>query len=612
MQRFWVACLLGTIPSFGAEVSGRVLDPSGAAIAGARVAARNRVGLVRETTTNSQGDFHLPADKVDVVLVISAPGFARREIRPQPDQALEVRLELAPVHDAITVSGSAIAAPLGEQATSISLIPRSEIALRNEASLVDLLRGVPGVAVSQTGHRGGAASLFVRGGDSKYNLVLIDGVPVNDMRLGGYFDFAHLPTDHLDRIEVIRGPQSAVYGSYANAGVVNVVTRLEEAPPQLDLLAEGGTFATHRFAAAGAGSWRGFRVAASASRLDTDGDVVNSDYRNENLSLNLGRRFRRQDLSFRGGFNSSENGVPGPYGSNHAGNFAGLDRVSRNANNFSTYLVRYDLDVTPRLRQEIFGSFFLNNNSYRDGSGSMSFNKDLRGTGEARTTVSVSERYTLAFGFAFSREEVKNTFISDDSFRAFPLRRDQEGIYLENRFRLARRLFINAGARAEVIQTPRIPGNSAFGRPEFAAQTIERVNPKLGVAWVARPSTRMHASFGTGIRPPGGFDLAFTNNPALKPERTLSVDAGIEQQFGSRVLMDATYFHNRYDDLIVSLGGSLSRLGSYRSDNLANSRAQGVELAGHWRPSIRVAISGHYTWLDTEILALDEIGRAHV
>lgn len=592
----WLA-LCATCPA--AVTSGKILDQSGTPVAGARVQLIVATGPVIETTSDIRGAFLIDSgNRIGATLSISAPGFARKEVNVTEN--LEVALEIAPVADTITVIGSVVPAPLTEQASSITIIPRSEITSRNEALTLDLLRSIPGVIVAQTGQRGGATSLFVRGGDSKFNLVLIDGVPVNDMRLGGFFDFAHIPTDYLDSIEVIRGPQSAVYGSYANSSVINFRTRLEETAPTLGVLAEGGTFATRRFAVNGAGSVQGWRGSVAASRLDTEGEVDNNDYRNENVSLGAGKRFGRHDLSFRGALNSSESGVPGPYGSNPVGNYSGLDRVSRNWNNFSDYVLRYSADLTPRIRQEVYGTYFQNNNAYRSRFG-WSFNKDRRGTGETRTTIAINDRYTIAFGYAFAREGVRNTFITDAGGRVFLLERDEHGLYVENRFRLGSRLFINAGLRTEVVDTPALPLFTPF-----AAHKLTRTNPKIGAAYHLTASMRAHASFGTGLRPPGGFDLAFTNNPVLKPERTRSFDAGIEQRLGRSVSLDATYFYNQYYDLIVSLGGSLARLGSYRTDNLANSRAQGAEFSLNYRPSSKVAMTGNYTFLDSEILSLDK------
>jgi len=178
-------------------------------------------------------------------------------------------------------------------------------------------------------------------------------------------------------------------------------------------------------------------------------------------------------------------------------------------------------------------------------------------------------------------------------------------VYLENRFEIGGRLFLNAGVRGEFFRTPSIP-TDGFSRPLFPQSSISRANPKVAAAYVLAPGTRAHASFGTGIRPPSGFELAFTNNPALQPERTRSVDAGLEQKlFHDLLLLDGTYFYNRYYNLIVTLGGSLATLSHYQSDNLANSRAQGAEFSASLRPSRWLFVRGSYTLLETRILSLD-------
>ena len=604
---FFSCCILLSSCAIAATITGKVVDPSDTGVSGARVVVTTRLGLLQQSTTDPAGNFRLDLSGAETGadIVVTAPGFARKTIALDSIDTrtpLTVELEIAPISDSITVTGSAIPAPLSEQGNSVTVIPRVEIEQRNEAAAVELLRFVPGVIVNQTSRPGGTASLFIRGGEANYNLVLIDGAPVNEFRIGGYYDLAHIPTHFLDRIEVSRGAQSAVYGSYANSGVVNFISRLDEGAPQLEAIAEGGSHSTRRFAVGGAGAKRGYRGSVWASRFDTDGETANADYRNESVSLNAGRRFRRQDLSFRGAFISSENGVPGPYGSNPVGNFFGLDRVSRNKNNASTYTLHYEADISSRVRQELFGTFSLANNFYKSGFGT-SFNKDIKGDADARTTVNLSDRYTLALGVAWLREEVRNTFITDSGGSKFLLRRDQTGVYVENRFRFGKRLYVNAGARTEIFDTPAIPAGA--GRPVLPAHTVTRVNPRIAAGFAVSSTTRAHGSFGTGIRPPGGFELAFTNNPALKPERTISMDAGVEQQLGSRLSVDATYFYNRYSDLIVSLGGSLARLGQYRTDNLANARSQGLEFSTRFRPSARISVVGAYSLLDTEILSLD-------
>jgi outer membrane receptor protein involved in Fe transport len=331
--------------------------------------------------------------------------------------------------------------------------------------------------------------------------------------------------------------------------------------------------------------------------------VQNNDYRNEDVLLNLARRFGRHSLSMHGYFDSSEVGEPGPWGSNPQHIFTGIDTISRAKNNFSQYGAHYEADLSPRVRQELFGSFFLYNSGFQSQYG-FSFNKDLRGQGEARTIVSVSRHDTASFGVTGGHEEVKNSFITDAGFSTFPIERNEIAVYAENRYEVDGRLFLSAGARAEFFRTPAIPSDG-FSRPLFPESNISRVNPKLAAAYVAGQTTRLHASFGMGLRPPSGFELAFTNNPALKPERTRSVDAGVEQKFGNLLTVDATYFYNRYYDLIVTLGGSLTTLSHYKSDNLANSRAQGAEFSARLRPARWVFVTGSYTLLETRILSLD-------
>ena len=256
------------------------------------------------------------------------------------------------------------------------------------------------------------------------------------------------------------------------------------------------------------------------------------------------------------------------------------------------------------MRQELFGSFFLYNSGFQSQYG-FSFNKDLRGQGEARTIVSVSRHDTASFGVTGGHEEVKNSFITDAGFSTFPIERNEIAVYAENRYEVADRLFLSAGAARRILSHARPFPVTAFRVRCSPQSNISRVNPKLSAAYVAGQDTRLHASFGMGLRPPSGFELAFTNNPALKPERTRSIDAGVEQKFGNLLTLDATYFYNRYYDLIVTLGGSLTTLSHYKSDNLANSQAQGAEFSARLRPARWVFVTGSYTLLETRILSLD-------
>ncbi|MGD0500763.1 MAG: TonB-dependent receptor [Bryobacteraceae bacterium] len=580
-------------------IQGTVVDPSGARIDGAQVSVVTPLGVLRSfPAPNGAFECSLPEGSR---LVVTAPGFASKSIpAASAAPALEIQLDLAPQVDAVRVAGSVMDVAASEQGGSVTVIPGEEIRERNEPLAIGLLRDAPGMTISQNGPTGALSGLSIRGGGPKYNLVEIDGVPVN--AFGGDFDFSHIPSEALDRVEIVRGPQSAVYGPYANSGVVNFVTREPDSPANLDVVAEGGSLGERRFGVSGGGSFAGFGMAASASQMNTDGPVVNSDYRNQNVLVNVTRRFGRQSLTLHGDFDSSENGVPGPWGSDPAHTFTGIDTVSRNKNNFSDYAVRYQADLSSRLRLETFGTLFLNNNGFSSPY-PFTTNQDLRVLGGAQAIVRVSRHYTASVGVGGGSEQVRNSYITDAASLTFPVRRRDEAVYVENRFEFGGRLFLTAGVRAEFLRTGSIPSDG-FSRPYFPAQTNSSANPKLAAAY-SLGGFRFHGSFGTGIRPPYGFDLAYTNNPALKPERTRSFDAGVERRFFRDWLsVDATYFYTRFYDLIVTLGGQLSRLSSFQTDNLANSRAQGTEFSARLRPARWVFVEGSYTWLKTEILSL--------
>jgi outer membrane cobalamin receptor len=588
-----------------AEIKGTVVDPSQRPIAGAQVAAINNVGIIVQQITDDQGryDFNVSPLFENYQLRVTAPGFQMVTVGAN---ASSIKLPLAPVSDAISVIGTAIDIPESQQGTSVSVITSGEIRGRNEAQAVDLLRELPGLTISQNGGRGSVADLFVRGGESKFNLVQLNGIPINSFYFGGLFDFSKVPSDFISEIDVARGPQSAVNGSYAIGSVVNFVTRSPENGPALDLVAEGGTHDERRFAISASGMAHGWGGSGSLSSLDGNGEVQNADFRNDNVFLSAERRWYTQSLYVFGNFNSNEGGEPGAYGSNPKGYFTGLDLVSREKNNTSTYGFHYQNDLTGNFRQDILGGFALNNSHYISSFGD-SFNKDIRGYAEARETYHVASFWTIAGGFVFDREEMKNTYVTDDSFRSFPLRRDNEGIYVDNHLSFAKRLFINAGLREEIYQMPVVPANlTGFQpRPEFPSRTDTRLNPKISGGLV-EGTARFHASFGTGIRPPGGSDLAFTNNPALKAERTESYDIGVEERLlNGRASLDLTWFRNRYRDLIVGLGGSLTKLSQYYTDNVANAVAKGTELSARVRPTDWISLTGNYMWLETEALSLD-------
>jgi outer membrane receptor protein involved in Fe transport len=171
--------------------------------------------------------------------------------------------------------------------------------------------------------------------------------------------------------------------------------------------------------------------------------------------------------------------------------------------------------------------------------------------------------------------------------------------------------------RLERIARSAIDGDAFGSRPALSEDVLWSASPKIAAAFFLREQggaswTRIRVGAGTGIKPPTAFEIAFTDNPSLKPERSRSIDLGVDHAVhGGAVVVDATFFANRYDQLIVAVGSSLQGASRYQTDNIANARARGLELGASWRGPNGLSARAAWTWLDTEVLDVDELpGRA--
>lgn len=598
-----------------ATLDGTVFDPSGRAVRGARVSLLSTLVPLEERQTDARGRFEFTGLRGGTYrLVATMPGFAASPVQVELDESetrtVGFHLALSAIQEHVVVSATLGGALSPQVGSSIDVLTRRDLDQQGAQAVFEVLRDVPGVAVNQTGRRGGVTGVFIRGGNSNYNLVLLDGVEVN--QFGGDFDFASLPVDGVERVEITRGPQSALYGSNAVTGVINIVSRQGQGPPRFTMQAEGGSFTTRRFATGGSGLTHNLSWAYDLSRLDSGGVVANDQYRNQSAFLSLGySRSPRRQAAFHFFGNANDAGAPGPYGSDPLGLFPGIDRISRNKQNLFAYQVNYAEQVSARFRQVVSANVATNDYYFRSPYGD-SFSHNLRGIVNTRSEITVASQDFLVVGFEYNREQIKNTYIADESNAPFLLPRASLAYFAENRWSPSRRWMVITGVRLDDIRTHALPPG-AFGlRPLLPASSVAKANPRIAATYLAREgagrfgTTRLHGSFGSGIRAPNGFELAFTDNPRLKPEKSLSFDSGLEQRFfRDRAVLGVTYFFNRFKDQIVVLGGALTNLSSFISDNLANSRAAGVEAVLRVRPVRSLEFSGHYTRLNASILALD-------
>ena len=624
-----VLCVVVPVLAAAAPVSihGRVLDLSGQPVAGAAVTLRAPSGATRTVRTGRDGAFAFP----DVVpgaydVLVAADGFRAEPSRvfagERESPAIDIALRLAALADSVVVSASYVDVPTSEAASEVFALSRRQLTDRQFNTLADALRLVPGATVAPTGGLGSVTSLFPRGGESDYTLVLVDGIKLNSF--GGGFDFGHLTTFGLGQIEVVRGPQSAVFGSDAIGGVVQLRSALGGRPAARGLV-ETGSLGTTRLAIGTTGTRGAVDWGVSLERASSDGwageapgsadRVTNDDYRASSVALGINwRAGARSTLRADARVETNDRGNPGPFGSNPIGAFGGIDRVSRGANDTGAGSVAFTHQWNPQTALRVQTSYADMRSHFTTAWGD-SDARSRRLNAQAQVDRSFTDVFSATGGAAFEAERADSTYITGAQAQQIPIDRRIGSLFGEARWRFASRLFVTAGVRASAVTRDAIDADpyAWTPRPPLPQDHLVSVNPRAAVSYYVRTSdqsrgnwSRVHASAGTGIRPPDGFEIAYTDNPSLKPERSRSVDGGFEQALaGGLVIADATVFVNHYDDMIVAVGRSLQDYSRYRTDNISNARARGVETSAAIRTRHGVEARVTYTFLDTEVLAVD-------
>lgn len=633
LHLFFVLAL--SLPSLAAAgpVTGRVVDPEGRPVAGARVLVTRTGAPLQTVTTGGDGGFAVDVPDQDrATLRVAADGLRADDVLVEAGENRRdvgtIRLTVNALSESLVVSASHVEVPLTRVTSTVTVISGAELQARGLHSVAEALRAVPGLAVASTGGIGATTGVFPRGGESNFTLAIVDDVPVN--AFGGDVDFGQISTANIDRVEIVRGPQSAVFGSGAIGAVVRVVTR-RGGPPTAAVTAEGGGYGTGRLTAATAGSQGAFEWGAHFDRLQSDGlngerlhtgeTVVNDDYQRQSGAAAMG--WRRGESYLRGDFRYStdERGFPGPFGSNPIGAYTGIDRISRGVNDRSVASIAASLPLTATLRVQAQTGYTRLDSDFASPFGaSDSFSR--RWTGRAQADLRLAQGLDTSAGLEVQRERAGSTYITGAVSQAIPIERTTAGYFAEVRWSARDRLFLVTGLRIEDIRRETIEeAPSRFSpRPLLPADEVVSVNPRVSAGWIVRGGatdyTKVRGAAGTGIRAPDAFELAFTDNPGLRPERSVSAEAGVDQAFARGIgLLEATAFFNEYDDLIVAVG-SFRGSSRFRTDNIANARARGLELAltlrGRLplRRAIDLGARVGYTLLDSEVLEVDRAGSA--
>ena len=503
----------------------------------------------------------------------------------------------------VVVTATRVETPMEEIASSVTVISSKEIERKQKTTVLEVLKGLPGLDVVQNGGVGGATSIFLRGANSEHTLVMIDGVEVNDpISPGRSYDFAHLTVDNIERIEVIRGPQSTLYGSDAIGGVVNIITKKGEGKPKFFLSTEGGSFTTFREATGISGGNKWVNYSFALSRFDTegistaskkDGNYERDGYENTSLSAKLG--FKPMDnlgIDFILRYMDAKTELD---------NFAGVGGDDPNyvqKSNQFLFKTQVGLSLFDQVWSQKLGLALNDHNrdikNKKDSQHPFDYEKG-RYDGQLlkfdwQHHLQLHKTNALMFGLEYEREEGKSKYYWESLWgpgqSIFPKKTANiKGYYIQDEIKLWDRLFATLGIR--------IDDHSRFG-----SETTYRVAPAY---LIKETDTKIKGTFGTGFKAPTLYQLFAPatlwgpiGNKDLKPEKSKGWDFGVEQNFfKNRVTLGATYFRNDFKDLIQFDWGQ-----GYI--NIAKAKTEGVELFASAKPIDDLTLRINYTYTDTE------------
>ncbi|HVO76537.1 MAG TPA: TonB-dependent receptor [Candidatus Bathyarchaeia archaeon] len=483
----------------------------------------------------------------------------------------------------IVVTATRIAWPVEKTASFITVITKRDIEERHAESVGEILRSVVGLDVVQSGSRGKAASLFIRGANSNHCLVMLDGVPVNDPTTGA-FDFSELSPAGIERIEIVRGPHGILYGSNAIGGVVNIITSTGSEGPRRSASLAGGSYRSAEGALSVSGGEKSYHYSYALYGMRTDGLGANDFSRNVALSGAASSRLTSTtDDSVSVRYSAADNGLRGPrFDPDPNAEQSGAQfLVSASYKQFVSDLWSYTLrtsfssreitwkdPVNPLDTGPFAGAGFSEINS---GVKNVAWQNDLR----------LSDGVWLTSGAEWKEERTTNSGYSPFGTTSFDDRIDNLSVFANGISSFKNLPTVSAGVRLD--------DHSEFG----SVATY-----KLSLAYpVPRTGTTLKGSAGTGFRAPSLNELYYPGygNRALAPERTFGYDFGFRQDIGgSAAWFEAAYFANSYRNMITS--DPVTWLAS----NIGKARSSGIELQSSLRPRETVTISGFYAFTRTE------------
>jgi vitamin B12 transporter len=496
--------------------------------------------------------------------------------------------------ESVIVTATRIATPAEQIASSVTVVTAADIAAQDQQTLPQILENMPGLNVVQTGGPGGVTSVFMRGTNSNHVKVLVDGIDVSDPSASGdTFDFGqYLPGD-IARVEVLRGPQSGLYGSDAIGGVINIITKPGAGPLQFNAAAEGGSFDTFNQTGSVSGSDSGFSYFADIQHLHAGATPVTPSYllapgqkRNPDYDDNLTGSTKlgyaiidNLDLGFAGRFTNTTSKTTGD-------NFlTGFPETQQAVNTTNGYYARgtAHLVLFDGILDQTLGFGFTHNHSNNlDPLSGLSNFAGQRAKLDYQGNIALGEGEVLVIGADHERESI--------------------GIPLK--------AATTTDAGLAELQSSLGDLNSAVNvrydsNDQFGDHATFRVAPTY---LIEATGTRLKASVGTGFKAPTLADLfqnfpsfGFFANPNLKPETSTGYDAGFEQALGGSTTFGATFYYNNIRNLINDNATFTSLT------NVGKAITEGVEAFAETKLSDDLSLRADYTYTDAHDADLNQV-----
>lgn len=477
-------------------------------------------------------------------------------------------------------------------ANSISLIDSFEISAKNARNLSELLYNEYGLSITTQGGPGTLTNVYIRGSNSNYVLVLLDGVELNlNNDPSGVFDFSSFPVDNIERIEILRGPQSTLYGSDAMAGIINIITKKGVGKPSIELNAVGGSYKTYKLSALSNGSFDIFNYSLSISRFGSEGfSIAKEEYGNrekdgylkdqiisriglrisDNVSNNLLFRFIKSDTDL------DQSGIQGDdptyiYNLEET-NFSNETKLNLFENFWNQ---KINLSLQRNVRKYKFDETPNNPASSRSLYDGRKYKFDWQ------NNFNISSNNLLSFGFDFQYDEALSEYLYYSSFNfesLFPkVNSKTVGVYILDQLKFGESFFISTGARLDK-------------HDNFGTSVTYQLAPAL-VFWES--GTKIKATLGTGYKAPSLFylyDPAF-GNVDLKPEKSTGIDFGFEQYFWNQNLsFGTTFFVNNFREMF-----GFDPL-TFRTININKAQTSGIEFYSTLKLFEKFYLKANYTF----------------